>query len=166
MTSDVLSLARRTVVAGTVTAVYFLPEIIDHADSVTVAFIAYFIQVFHDSIYIYYPLMCHKAFKHPASHEFFMMNIIHSILLVLFCVYKRCVLTLYYNSLLGLDPCQRYTPNWQRVVNYYLSLSKHCHVEEWRNTYIWLDNHIIQTVLVGIVNLRAWLYYKRKPKSY
>jgi hypothetical protein len=63
------------------------------------------------------------------------------------------VLTLLYNHVMDFPMCRRYVPIWQRVFNHFLLASSPltCPLEHYRNTYMWLNNHILQSGLVWTI---------------
>lgn len=44
-----------------------------------------------------------------------LLNCLHGVIMMLFCYYKRCILTLLYNHVTGIDMCTRYIPLWRSV---------------------------------------------------
>jgi uncharacterized membrane-anchored protein YitT (DUF2179 family) len=152
---------QRSLVIGTVTSLYFLPEVSRASVSFPFRVLAFVVQIMHDGVCMLFFELCVRSWQFPASESFLLLNVLHTVIMGLFCFYKRCILTLLYNHVLGIDMCRRYIPIWQRAANQLILSSSHCHVDEWRTTYLWLNNHIIQTMLVGIINLRA-LFAKLK----
>ena len=151
---------------GNITALYFLPEIYNHFHGNFFTFgVAFLLQAFHDAICIYFFLLCISCIRTNNQSYILCLNILHTMIMGLFCFYKRCVLTLWYNQILNIDMCKRYIPIWQRSINFIytsfmsLSSSNSCKnldgsdQQEWQLTYLWLNNHIIQTSLVGMVNI-------------
>lgn len=146
----------KSILLSVVTATYFIPEILEMKPSMEIMVKAYGIQVIHDGFCIFFFLLCLKSLRYPQSKYLLEMNILHCIVMALFCYYKRCILTLWYNAILGIYPCHRYIPLWQRTTN--MMIPKTC-PEQWQSTYLWLNNHILQTGLVGFVNLFTWLRF-------
>lgn len=151
---------RPSLLLGTITALYFVPEILRYGhDAISIIVLAYFIQVLHDAVCVYlFALFLRCAYtRHPV--ELCRLNIMHTIIVGLFCYYKRCVLTLCYNHVLGIEMCTRYTPIWQRTVNL-IGSSSSCPPESWQTTYLWLNNHILQTILVLMANVLQFHQYR------
>jgi hypothetical protein len=52
--------------------------------------------------------------------------------------------------MMGIEMCHRYIPIWQRSYNVFfhsLTGNEVC-INDYRNTYLWLNNHILQSFLV------------------
>jgi hypothetical protein len=136
------------------TGCYFIDEIKTYSSSISTFFLAYIIQVFHDWVCVFFLLLfLYSFYYHNLSYILF-LNILHSIIMILFCFYKRCVLTLLYNYLLDIPMCNRYIPIWQRVFNVLYDTQSCIHHDEYKMTYIWLNNHILQSSIVLLSNIK------------
>lgn len=156
-----MRMIKKSLFLGAITSLYFIPEIYKHSDNIIIFLFAYNIQIIHDAICILLILLISSCFKTHKNGDFeqsnniIYVNILHSTIMICFCYYKRCVLTLLYNYILDIDMCIRYIPIWQRIFNTILNNSElFCYeIEEYKNTYLWLNNHIFQSLLVLCSNI-------------
>lgn len=144
---------------GTATAVAcYGAEIVERSPHVLVALAAVVIQSLHDAVCIAFfalYLSCLRDNRRVA-----VLNTFYTILMCSFSIWKRCVLTLAYNRVLGLPACTRYVPLWQRVYNS-LPVAT-CADDPLRATYLWLNDHVFQSGLMVLLNLGAmWRARKR-----
>lgn len=82
-----------------------------------------------------------------------LLNAVHGVVMTSFAYHKRCVLTIWYNTLLQIDPCNRYVPIWQRVADVLLEPSSSCALTSGIHTDVWLNNHILFATAVLVVNV-------------
>jgi len=156
---------RPSLLLGTVTALYFVPEIFQYSHhAVGTIVLAYLIQVLHDAVCVYLFALFLRCAYTRLPIDLCRLNIMHTIIVGLFCYYKRCVLTLWYNHVLGIEMCTRYIPIWQRTVN--LIGPSSCPPESWQTTYLWLNNHILQTMLVLTANVLQFHQYRYLSKKH
>lgn len=153
-----------SLLAGLGTSLYFVPEIIEYSGSGYSSPLLFIgglsVQALHDAVCIFFFVLFLGSFKKESFHPLLALNCLHCIIMMLFCYYKRCVLTLLYNHMMGIDMCRRYIPIWQRVYNvFFHSLTGHevC-INDYRNTYLWLNNHILQSFLVFSSNAYRLLW--------
>lgn len=138
---------------ASLTATHFLPEILSSGCRSMICTVAYGIQILHDGVCIYFFLVFLGCLRTRDPKTLCILNMMHCVIIGLFCYFKRCVLTLGYNHVLGIDMCTRYIPIWQRTANVaYRVMISSCPAESWETTYLWLNNHILQTVLVLVAN--------------
>jgi len=136
---------------GAISALYFIPEIMDHSRNNILVFISsFFIQAVHDGVCLLFLILFMNTLYHKNFQTLLHLNLLHCVIMICFCYYKRCVLTLLYNYILNIDMCNRYIPIWQRVYN--RTLSKYC-MNDYTTTYLWLNNHILQSSMVLFSNL-------------
>ena len=138
--------------AGIVTSLYFIPEVRFYSTGFPLLFfIGLSIQALHDAICIFFFVLFVGSFRKNSVHTLLTLNCLHCVIMTLFCYYKRCILTLLYNHMMGIEICQRYIPIWQRGYNLLFQRlipdSSTC-INDYRNTYLWLNNHILQSMLV------------------
>jgi hypothetical protein len=147
---------------GLMTAVYFIPQIVQQLrTSPLLVTGCYLVQASHDAVCVLFFDLYLRSFGSDPRY-LLCLNCLHGIIMMLFCYYKRCILTLLYNHMMGIDMCERYVPLWQRVVNLFMDASKEiCPVESYRNTYMWLNNHILQSGLVFSANIFRWCSLRR-----
>lgn len=94
-------------------SLYFLKEIQENSTSIIIFVNAYLLQWVHDWIcFIFFNTIYSKSVM-----NLLYLNILHSIIMIQFCYYKRCVITLMYNWMLNIPMCNRYIPIWQRCFN-------------------------------------------------
>lgn len=140
---------------GMISSIYFLPEIIIHSKNTRDLFISYVIQSFHDGVCFYFILVYFLALYN--LFYYIQLNTLYTLIMVLFSFYKRCILTLIYNSILNLPACTRYIPVWQRLYNMFDSGIRVCNNNNYQSTYLWLNDHIFQSGMMIIMNIR-WLF--------
>ena len=142
-------------------SLYFINEIQKNSKSNIISINAYILQWFHDWIcFIFFDLFIQSIYSKSIINLIF-LNILHSIIMIQFCYYKRCIITLIYNWMLDLPMCNRYIPIWQRCFNIIHDIHGICILDEFRMTYIWLNNQIIQSSIVlfsNIYNLKFYIY--------
>ena len=140
---------------GFFSSFYFLEEIYNAAPLSGAWFLkptAFATQVVHDGVCVYF--FCLTISSLWSLRNLLLLNILHGLVMALFCYYKRCVLTLVYNYLLDLPMCSRYIPIWQRCFNM-MTAPTVCSLDSYRYTYLWLNNHIIQSMIVLLANLNT-----------
>lgn len=153
----------RSFLIGGATSLYYAPEIIAHFPSYTNLFLAMSVQATHDAVCIMFFLVFVRSMWTRSVIDVLLINIMHCVAMALFAYYKRCILTLVYNDLLLLPSCTRYIPIWQRVLNYiYSEMDKSQCINDYQNTYLWLNDHIIKSIIVCITNVRCLLAQTRK----
>jgi len=146
-----------------------LPQIIGTAPSIMNGVSAFWIQVFHDYLTIMLVYMALQSQYHLCIRKQLLvddvrlvtrLNIVHGMVMTSFAYYKRCILTLWYNRLLAIDACHRYIPIWQRLINYILNDPFFCLSDQYQDfhyTYIWLNNHILFSIIVCMINMTMYL---------
>jgi hypothetical protein len=155
------SILKSSCITSSVTALYFIPEIIQYSESRISLFVGGFIvQALHDAVCIFFFLLFVSSFRARTCLYLAYLNCLHGIIMMLFCYYKRCILTLIYNHMMGIEMCQRYIPIWQRFYNVVSLDHQTCH-NDYRNTYLWLNNHILQSLLVFISNVYHLVFIYR-----
>jgi hypothetical protein len=133
---------------------YFIEEISKNVSNPLLAIFSLTIQTLHDAVCILFVILFLRTCYYRSNYYLLNLNMLHCIVMMLFCYYKRCVLTLVYNYLLNLPMCSRYIPIWQRCFNM-LTTPTVCSLESYRYTYLWLNNHIIQSLIVLLANLNT-----------
>jgi hypothetical protein len=141
---------------GIFTSLYFIPEIVNHMKNPFLGIFSFGIQVVHDAVCILFVILFYRTIRHRSSYYLINLNMFHCIVMMFFCYYKRCILTLIYNDLLGLESCVRYIPIWQRGYNLFYLDSQICNKDTYHNTYLWLNNHILQSFIVFLTNLYVY----------
>ena len=154
-----------SVVIGFVTATYFLPEIFTYASHSPLKILSgYLVQALHDAVCLLFFHLYLASFGRDVRF-LLSLNCFHGIIMMLFCYYKRCILTLLYNHMMGIDMCHRYMPIWQRLYNFsFTTTPATCSLDSYRNTYLWLNNHILQSGLVFSTNV-YWLLFRRHESA-
>jgi hypothetical protein len=156
-----------SLLAGAVTSLYFVPEVRYYSAGFPLHFfIGMSIQALHDAVCIFFFVLFVGSFRNDSVRSLLTLNCLHCVIMTLFCYYKRCILTLLYNHLMGIEICQRYIPLWQRGYNLFfesLATESSTCINEYRNTYLWLNNHILQSLLVFSSN--AYRYVRMLPKQ-
>ena len=142
---------------GFVTSMYFFSEISQQSKGWGQALAGFFIQWIHDAVCLVFFAFFLQSFRSSFRgwQSLLLLNGLHGVIMILFCIYKRCVLTLLYNHVMDFPMCRRYVPIWQRLFNHFLLASSPltCPLEHYRNTYMWLNNHILQSGLVWTANM-------------
>lgn len=150
---------------GTISSLYYIPEIIAHFPSWTNLFLSILVQITHDAVCILFLIVFIRSIWTHSIINVLFLNIMHCLAMALFAYYKRCILTLIYNDLLLLPSCRRYIPIWQRIINYLSSEMNTKDVQcviihDFHNTYLWLNDHIIKSIIVCIANMKCLYKYK------
>jgi hypothetical protein len=137
------------------TSLYYIDEIYVSSRTLVHFFLAYLVQALHDWVCLYF--VCIYVYAFQKKTFYIQLNSLYTLIMFLFSVYKRCVLTLVYNYILGLPMCTRYIPLWQRLVH---MTSRTLCVEDdrYKTTYLWLNDHIFQSCMMILVNV-YWLYH-------
>ncbi|NDE15692.1 hypothetical protein EBZ80_12255 [bacterium] len=127
---------------------------------------AYGIQVFHDYITIMLLVMVVQCQVHVTKRTSVtladigavaLLNAAHGVVMTSFAYHKRCILTIWYNTLLQIDPCNRYVPIWQRAADVFLQPASSCASSMGIiHTNVWLNNHILFATAVICVNMTLW----------
>ena len=137
---------------GGVTSIYYWPEIIARFSSAPVFFAGLSIQMIHDGVCFLFVALVMTSIWERSIPKLLILNMIHCGAMGFFAYYKRCILTLVYNNLMGLPSCTRYIPIWQRCIHGFVQTQ--CHdANNINNTYLWLNDHIIKSVIVCLANL-------------
>jgi hypothetical protein len=158
MVSSILRTVRQSAGVGFLTAMYFLPEIFQNSRNSPIVFLtASGIQMVHDAVCVLFVGLFWNTVKFRSVYYLLILNMMHCIVMMLFCYYKRCILTLMYNHILDLEVCVRYIPIWQRFHNWvYPVAEKVCggfwEGNQYQFTYMWLNNHILQSFIVFLTN--------------
>jgi len=156
-------------ILGCISSLYFIPEIISLTTSIHIIISGLLIQSLHDAICIYFFILFIQSFQKDKKY-LLGLNCLHGLIMILFCFYKRCILTLLYNHIMGIDMCKRYIPIWQRISNIILvsyESEDTCFIENYKNTYLWLNNHILQSSLVLLSNFYHLLViFKNTPQNF
>lgn len=150
---------------GAVSSLYYIPEIIAHFPCWSNLFLSVIVQITHDAVCILFLFVFIRSMWTHSVVKVLFLNIMHCIAMALFAYYKRCILTLVYNDLLLLPSCTRYIPIWQRIINYIEMDRKHvrCIIgHDFYNTYLWLNDHIIKSIIVCIANINCLVHQKNK----
>jgi hypothetical protein len=158
ITTMVKLLILRSFIIGCITSIYFIPEIVQYTPSSIFLFTtAFIIQGLHDGVCLLFFGLYINSFRDTLIY-LHLLNCLHGVIMMLFCYYKRCVLTLVYNHVIGIDMCTRYIPIWQRFYNYITPqlVNETCFLDDYRTTYLWLNNHILQSMLVFSTNVYHW----------
>ena len=153
-----------SLLAGTLTSLYFIPEILYYSSGFPLLFVGGFlVQTLHDAVCIFFFLLFMESFRNDTVTPLLALNCLHCIIMTLFCYYKRCILTLVYNHMMGIEMCQRYIPIWQRGYNLLFENvgPPLCGGSDYRTTYLWLNNHILQSMLVFSSNAYRWVFQSR-----
>lgn len=120
---------RLSLFIGFLSSFYFLEEIYNANPSSYVWIlkpVAFANQVVHDGVCVYF--FCLTISSLWSLRNLLLLNVLHGLIMALFCYYKRCVLTLVYNYFLDLPMCSRYIPIWQRCFNM-ITVSNVCSLE-------------------------------------
>lgn len=144
---------------GSITGLYYLEEISKYSKNIPVFLASYFIVSLHDAVCIFFILTFLHAY-HNISF-FITLNVLYTFIMFLFSIYKRCVLTLLYNYVLGLPMCVRYIPIWQRIFSQ-VSSSFCTNDDKYKTTYLWLNDHIFQSGMMLFMNT---LWFLRRIKK-
>jgi hypothetical protein len=147
---------KQSLFLGFVSSLYFIQEIGKNVTNPLLGVFSLTVQTLHDGVCILFVLLFFKTCYYRSNYYLLHLNMLHCIVMMLFCYYKRCVLTLLYNYTLGLDSCVRYIPIWQRLYNWFSINQKVCVADSYHNTYLWLNNHIFQSFIVFLTN---WYIY-------
>lgn len=139
------------------TSLYFVQEITENSSSMIIFTSAYLLQWFHDWICLIFFELCFHSFYYKSLMDLIYLNMFHSIIMIQFCYFKRCVITLMYNWVLDIPMCNRYIPIWQRFFNVVSDIRGVCLSDDFRMTYIWLNNHMIQSTMVLLSNVHHYL---------
>jgi hypothetical protein len=153
---------KKSLLIGGITSIYFIPEIYNNSSSILIFSLAYLTQVLHDGVCVLIILLFLSSQR---KNNIIYLNILHSIIMICFCYYKRCILTLVYNHILNLDMCKRYIPIWQRGFNVLIDSAEICNKDEYKNTYLWLNNHIFQSIAVLMANCNKLLFLEYKFRN-
>lgn len=147
---------------GMITSLYFLPEIIGHFKSFDKLILAYLVQGVHDGICILFLWLGISCFYDMRYIMY--INTMYSLVMICFAFYKRCVLTLLYNHILDLPACNRYIPIWQRILDvlFYEPMKNQCR-HDVNHTYLWLNDHIVQSFFMLMIN--TFGIWKMKKKN-
>jgi len=148
---------QNAITIGIFTSLYFIPEIYNRMTNPFWGICSYGIQVIHDAVCILFVILFLRTIRHRSNYYLINLNMFHCIVMMFFCYYKRCILTLIYNDLLGLETCERYIPIWQRGYNLIHLDPQTCNKDTYHYTYLWLNNHILQSFLVFLTNLYIFL---------
>jgi hypothetical protein len=94
-------------IVGLVTSLYIVPEIIEHT-SMSLFVVALGLQALHDAVCILFFALYIHSFRNIVYLH--LLNCLHGVIMMLFCYYKRCILTLLYNHnyVTGIDMCMHY----------------------------------------------------------
>lgn len=148
--------------ASCLTSMYYIDEIYVSSETFIHFFVAYLVQASHDWVCVYFVCIYFYAFYSP--YYYVQLNLLYTRIMFLFSVYKRCILTLLYNHVLGLLMCTRYIPLWQRAVH--ITSSTLCVEDDrYKTTYLWLNDHIFQSCMMIFVNLFWFCVQHRKDKK-
>lgn len=161
-----MNLLKNSFMISMLTSCYFIEEISTYAPSIVIYILAYIIQVIHDWICVCFIFLFFGSIYHQKISYLLLLNIFHSCIMILFCFYKRCVLTLLYNFILDIPMCNRYIPIWQRIFNLIYDPQSCLNDDEYKMTYLWLNNHILQSFIVLLANTKYLYIYHYKVKSY
>jgi len=142
----------------------FIPEIMHHAPGMMRGGLAFVVQVVHDYVCFLFPMLVISCMVERSvmirMYRVHMINILYTMVMACFAYHKRCFLTLWYNDLLALDRCNRYLPIWQRVINHVSDVVRYDSVstcdstlDDYRNTYLWLNDQILFSILILCMNL-------------
>lgn len=134
---------------------------------VVIRCIAFLLHLVHDDICLFLPswftetlylIMTSHTNRQKIHFHVQTMNIMYGVVMTSFAYYKRCVLTLWYNHLLGLNMCRRYVPVWQRVlrmihmIHVVIGDTDTCQENPYMNTYLWLNDQILFSFMIVILN--------------
>jgi hypothetical protein len=147
---------RQSFMIASFTSLYYMPEIVANFSSFSSLVGATLVQILHDAICILFVIIIIDIFYRRSLKQLLYLNIMHCSAMGLFAYYKRCILTLLYNELLSLPMCSRYIPIWQRFLT---AISNDC-LADIETTYLWLNDHIIKCIIVGIANTLCLCHYK------
>ena len=166
MVSSMKTSVSLSLLAGTLTSLYFVPEVQYYSTGFPLLFfIGMSIQAIHDAVCIFFFVLFVGSFRNDSVRPLLTLNCLHCVIMTLFCYYKRCILTLLYNHLMGIEMCQRYIPIWQRGYNlFFKGVGQSICWSDYRTTYLWLNNHILQSMLVFSSNAYRFLWLPQ-PKS-
>jgi len=144
-----------SLVSGSITCLYYASEIFTLSKNPLQFLVSYAIQSFHDAVCIYFILVF--CLSYHSKTYYIQLNCLYTFIMFLFSIYKRCILTLLYNHTLGLPMCTRYVPIWQRIRILQNPLYQLCQNDLYKSTYLWLNDHIFQSGMMILINLR-WLF--------
>jgi hypothetical protein len=153
-------LIKRSLILSTISSIYFLEEISEKSKNIFQFIIAYTIQNIHDFVCIYFIFIYIYSFFDNKHHV--QINTLYTLIMFLFSIYKRCILTLMYNYVLDLSMCTRYIPIWQRLIN--IIITNHNNTfcieeDKYKSTYMWLNDHIFQSGMMITLNM-FWMMKK------
>jgi hypothetical protein len=154
------SIIKQSLFLGFFSSLYFIQEISENVTNPFFRIFSLTIQTLHDAVCILFVILFFRTCYYRSNYYLLNLNMLHCIVMMLFCYYKRCVLTLLYNHTLGLDSCVRYIPIWQRLYNWLYVGETVCATDTYHNTYLWLNNHIFQSFIVFLTNLYIYCFGK------
>lgn len=144
-----------SIVIAIITSIYFIPEIKKNAKNLNLGALAFLIQVFHDVIKTLCIILFISTIRKKDVKLLILLNILIFLIIIPFCYYKRCVLTIWYNKILELDPCNRYLSLTERLVNIAtLPFKKEkCTPDLCKLSYSWLHACMPEVIAILIVNI-------------
>ena len=163
-----------------VTSIEYLPDIVSKSPTVLRGLLALAVHWIHDAICFLIPLLgCTCLLETNITRRTVKMlhiNVWYTLVMTCFSYHKRCFLTLWYNALLNLDPCIRYIPVWQRLINHVSHVihydgSSTCVSYDgfdapYRHTYLWLNDQILFSSLILVLNLCQVIQLSRRMQSH
>ena len=161
------STASVVAVLSAFTSSYYFVEIAQHHRLFYRTLLAILVQWAHDGVCVLFILLfCQSIYQilhrdnSIDTRAIVQLNALYTVIMFFFSIYKRCILTLWYNAILGLPVCTRYIPIWKRFMVYPVYVT--CHyasnttdtapVTDIVATMSWLNDHILQSGLMVVVN--------------
>ena len=155
---EFMNLIGKSFILGLLTSLFYLPDIYFLSYSKIQAIKAYSIQSLHDAICVYFLFLYTSSMFH--MDHYVKVNALYAIIICLFSIYKRCILTVIYNSIMELPSCSRYIPIWQRFLNGYENETTVCFHDSMFSTHVWLKDHILQSSMMILLNCR-WIFFPK-----
>jgi hypothetical protein len=128
------SIIKQSLFLGFFSSLYFIQEISENVTNPFFRIFSLTIKTLHDAVCILFVILFFRTCYYRSNYYLLNLNMLHCIVMMLFCYYKRCVLTLLYNHTLGLDRCVRYIHIWQRLYNWLYVGESVCVTDTYHNT--------------------------------
>lgn len=129
--------------------------------------VAFTVQVSHDFVCIIIPYAVGQCILYPGSHHnILIINALYTLIMACFSYHKRCVLTLWFNDLIMIDKCHRYIPIWQRIMHGSATMYKIPSACDHTTAYLWLNDQIMFSVLIMMLNLNQLRFNHQKIRGF
>jgi len=146
---------RYSIIIAIITSIYFISEIKKNAKNLNLGVLAFLVQVFHDVIRSLCVILVIATIRKKDVKLLILLNILTFLILIPFFYYKRCIVTIWYNNILELNPCNRYLSLTERILNIAtLPFKKdECKADLCKLAFIWLNSSIPEMIFLLIVNI-------------